>query len=154
MHVTHTRRGTTESFALTACHQRVRTPGFGTAAHRRTVAAKPKHPAYPAAVPPAWCYKSRKKKKKKNPRLLKKLGDMSGAQGAQPKESLTPTTYESVPAEENKTRLDPRSKEDEGVMIKIEKQQDKVEDAAGGGGPVFGAGKEEHKPDLGVTGTG
>ncbi|CAL9751083.1 unnamed protein product, partial [Musa acuminata subsp. burmannicoides] len=39
-------------------------------------------------------------------------------------------------------------------MIKIEKQQDKVEeDAAGGGGPVFGAGKEEHKPDLGVTGT-
>ncbi|CAL9187275.1 unnamed protein product, partial [Musa hybrid cultivar] len=78
---------------------------------------------------------------------------MSGAQGAQPKESLTPTTYESVPTEENKTRLDPRSKEDEG-MIKIEKQQDKVEDAAGGGGPVFGAGKEEHKPDLGVTGTG
>ncbi|THU61992.1 hypothetical protein C4D60_Mb01t00440 [Musa balbisiana] len=38
-------------------------------------------------------------------------------------------------------------------MIKIEKQQDKVEDAAGAGGPVFGAGKEEHKPDLGVTGT-
>ncbi|CAL9751120.1 unnamed protein product [Musa acuminata subsp. burmannicoides] len=59
---------------------------------------------------------------------------MSGAQGAQPEESLTPTTYESVPAEENKTRLDPRSKEDEG-MIKIEKQQDKVEDAAGGGRP-------------------
>ncbi|KAJ8492453.1 hypothetical protein OPV22_014174 [Ensete ventricosum] len=35
-------------------------------------------------------------------------------------------------------------------MIKIENQQDKVGAAA----PVFGAGKEEeHKPDLGVTGT-
>ncbi|RRT82631.1 hypothetical protein B296_00007673 [Ensete ventricosum] len=90
-----------------------------------------------------------------NPGRRKKLGSMSGTQGAQPKESLTPTTYESVLAEENKTRLDPRSTQDEG-MIKIEKQQDKVEDAVGGGGgPVFGAGKEEeHKPDLGVTGTG
>uniref|UniRef100_A0A804IJ36 Uncharacterized protein n=1 Tax=Musa acuminata subsp. malaccensis TaxID=214687 RepID=A0A804IJ36_MUSAM len=43
---------------------------------------------------------------------------MSGAQAAQPKESLTPTTYESVPAEENKTRLDPRSKEDEGMITR------------------------------------
>lgn len=37
--------------------------------------------------------------------------------------------------------------------IQIEKLQDKVEDAAGLGGPVFGAGKDENKQDLGVTGT-
>lgn len=78
---------------------------------------------------------------------------MSGAQGAQPKDSRTATTYESVAGAENKTKLDLRSKEDQGG-IQIDKLQDKVEDAAGKGGPVFGAGKEEGKPDLGVTGTG
>ncbi|KAF9615401.1 hypothetical protein IFM89_023062 [Coptis chinensis] len=78
---------------------------------------------------------------------------MSGAQGAQPKGALTPTTYESVQGGENKTRTDIRSKEDEG-MIQIDKIEDKVEDAAGKGGPVFGAGKDENKQDLGVTGTG
>lgn len=77
---------------------------------------------------------------------------MSGAQGAQPPESFTATTYESVEGGENKTRLDLHSKEDEGG-IQIEKLQDKVEDAAGTGGPVFGAGKDDDKDDLGVTGT-
>ncbi|PIN20894.1 hypothetical protein CDL12_06413 [Handroanthus impetiginosus] len=77
---------------------------------------------------------------------------MSGAQGAQPPGSFTATTYDTVEGGENKTRLDLRSKEDEGG-IKIEKIQDKVEDAAGRGGPVFGAGKDEDKDDLGVTGT-
>ncbi|KAK2971269.1 hypothetical protein RJ640_005098 [Escallonia rubra] len=85
---------------------------------------------------------------------------MSGAQGALPKESHTPTIYESVEGGENRTKLDIYSREDEGG-IQIDKLQDKVEDAAGSGGPVFGAGagqeddnKKNEKPDLGVTGTG
>ncbi|XP_074324650.1 uncharacterized protein LOC141661533 [Apium graveolens] len=78
---------------------------------------------------------------------------MSGAQGAQPKESLTPTTYEIKEAGQNKTRTDIRSKEDAGG-VEIDKLQDKVEDAAGKGGPVFGSGKDDNKSDLGVTGTG
>ncbi|CBI24122.3 unnamed protein product, partial [Vitis vinifera] len=78
---------------------------------------------------------------------------MSGAQGAQPKEAYTATTYESVGGEENKTKLDLRSREDEGG-IKVDKFQDKVEDAAGKGGPVFGAAAQQEeeeggdKPDL------
>lgn len=82
---------------------------------------------------------------------------MSGAQGAQPPESFTATTYESVGG--NKTRMDIHSKEDQGG-IQIDKQQDKVKDAAGLGGPTFGAGTEkdkDHDPsdnkDLGVSGT-
>lgn len=79
---------------------------------------------------------------------------MSGAQGALPKESKTATTYKSVPGGENKTKIVIDSKEDQG-MIQIDKLQDKVEDAAGKGGPAFGAGKDENnKQDLGVTGTG
>ncbi|XP_072981550.1 uncharacterized protein [Typha angustifolia] len=78
---------------------------------------------------------------------------MSGAQGTQPKGSLTATTYESVERGENKTRTEIHSTKDQGG-IQIDKLQDKVEDAAGKGGPVFGAGKEEGKSDLGVTGTG
>ncbi|EEF29590.1 uncharacterized protein LOC8278020 [Ricinus communis] len=78
---------------------------------------------------------------------------MSGAQGAQPPGSRTATTYESVERGENKTRTDLRAREDQG-MIQIDKEQDKVADAAGKGGPVFGAGKDEDKKDLGVTGTG
>ncbi|KAG6418932.1 hypothetical protein SASPL_121139 [Salvia splendens] len=79
---------------------------------------------------------------------------MSGAQGAQPPESFTATTYESVEGGQNKTRCDPRSKEDAGG-IQIDKIQDKVEDAAGLGGPVFGGSKDDddNKDDLGVTGT-
>ncbi|KAF3794678.1 hypothetical protein EJ110_NYTH06940 [Nymphaea thermarum] len=81
---------------------------------------------------------------------------MSGAQGAQPKGSLTKTTYESVEGGENKVRLNVRSAkpgEDEGYIL-VDQEQDKVKDAAGKGGPVFGEGKEEGKQDLGVTGTG
>nr|XP_009776571.1 PREDICTED: uncharacterized protein LOC104226311 [Nicotiana sylvestris]XP_016499593.1 PREDICTED: uncharacterized protein LOC107818164 [Nicotiana tabacum] len=79
---------------------------------------------------------------------------MSGAQGAQPKESRTQTTYESVTRDDNKPRMDIHSREDE-KGIQIDKVQDKVDDAAGKGGPVFGAGKDEDKKqDLGVTGTG
>ncbi|KAF6135235.1 hypothetical protein GIB67_035306 [Kingdonia uniflora] len=78
---------------------------------------------------------------------------MSGAQGSQPPGALTATTYESVPEGENKTKTDIRSQKDQGY-IQIDKLQDKVEDAAGKGGPVFGAGKDENKLDLGVTGTG
>ncbi|RWR96204.1 hypothetical protein CKAN_02557400 [Cinnamomum micranthum f. kanehirae] len=77
---------------------------------------------------------------------------MSGAQGAQPMGSLTPTTYKSVPEEENKVRTVLSSTDDE-KGIRVDKVEDKVEDAAGKGGPVFGAGKEEDKQDLGATGT-
>ncbi|XP_014500828.1 uncharacterized protein LOC106761773 [Vigna radiata var. radiata] len=77
---------------------------------------------------------------------------MSGAQGAQPKGSKTATIYESVGGE-NRTRTELRSREDQG-SIQVEKLQEKVSDPAGKGGPVFGAGKEEDKQDLGVTGTG
>lgn len=80
---------------------------------------------------------------------------MSGAQGAQPKECFTATTYESKQeGGENKTRTDLYSREDEGG-IEVEKLQEKVEDPAEKGGPVFGAGRgEEEKQDLGVSGTG
>lgn len=88
---------------------------------------------------------------------------MSGARGAQPPGTLTPTAYESVPEERNRTRLDPRSKEDEG-MIRVDKLQDKVgydPVGDGGGGPAFAviddvnqAQAQEKKPDTGVTGTG
>ncbi|KAK9993961.1 hypothetical protein SO802_023664 [Lithocarpus litseifolius] len=77
---------------------------------------------------------------------------MPGPQGAQPPESKTATTYESISRGENKIKIEIRSKEDQG-MIQIDKLQDKVEDAAGKGGPVFGAGKDENKQDLGVSGT-
>ncbi|KAG7567212.1 VDE lipocalin domain [Arabidopsis thaliana x Arabidopsis arenosa] len=63
---------------------------------------------------------------------------MSGAQGAEPMGSRTATTYESVEGGQNKTKLDIRSKEDEGG-IQVDKLQDKVSNAAGLGGPVFGA---------------
>ncbi|KAK4366665.1 hypothetical protein RND71_014545 [Anisodus tanguticus] len=79
---------------------------------------------------------------------------MSGAQGAQPQESRTKTTYESIVKEDNKIRLDIHSREDE-KGIQIDKIQDKVDDAAGKGGPIFGAGKDiDKEKDLGVTGTG
>ncbi|XP_057950296.1 uncharacterized protein LOC131145185 [Malania oleifera] len=78
---------------------------------------------------------------------------MSGAQGAQPPESRTATEYESVEGGENKTKMDVRSSEDVGGL-EVDKLQDKVEDAAGEGGPVFGAGGDENKQDLGATGTG
>ncbi|XP_047073326.1 uncharacterized protein LOC124682743 [Lolium rigidum] len=85
---------------------------------------------------------------------------MSGAQGAQPKGAFTATTYSSEAAAnsaEERWQKSPRtelgSSEDEhGLPVK--RLEDKVEDATGKGGPVFGAGKEEGKPDLGVTGTG
>ncbi|XP_074566361.1 uncharacterized protein LOC141822967 [Curcuma longa] len=83
---------------------------------------------------------------------------MSGARGALPPGTMTPTAYESVTEERNRTRLDPRSKEDEG-MIRVDKLQDKVGfDHAGkgkgkGGGPAFPA-VDEKKPDTGVTGAG
>lgn len=90
---------------------------------------------------------------------------MSGAQGAQPKGAFTATTYTSAAAttgggvaqqgqERRQTpRTELRSGEDERGLP-VTKLEDKVEDAAGKGGPVFGAGTEEGKPDLGVTGTG
>lgn len=78
---------------------------------------------------------------------------MSGAQGALPPGSRTATTYESVSGGENKTKTDLQSTEDSGT-IQVDKVQDKVEDPVGKGGPIFGAGKDEKKPDLGVTGTG
>ncbi|XP_062014935.1 uncharacterized protein LOC133731581 [Rosa rugosa] len=78
---------------------------------------------------------------------------MSGAQGAQPPESFTATTYKSVEGGENKSRTDIRAREDQG-SVQIDKLQDKVKDPVGEGGPVFGAGKDPHKDDLGVAGTG
>ncbi|KAJ1268144.1 hypothetical protein BS78_07G114400 [Paspalum vaginatum] len=87
---------------------------------------------------------------------------MSGAQGAQPKGAFTATTYTSAPAatvgggaQENRQtpRTDLRSgHDDRGLPVR--KLEDTLEDAAGKGGPVFGAGTEDGKPDLGVTGTG
>ncbi|CAL0326343.1 unnamed protein product [Lupinus luteus] len=78
---------------------------------------------------------------------------MSGAQGAQPKESKTATIYKSVEGGENQTRTTLLSREDQGG-IQVDKLQEKVTDPAGKGGPVFGAGKDKDKQDLGVTGTG
>ncbi|XP_018830400.1 uncharacterized protein LOC108998328 [Juglans regia] len=82
---------------------------------------------------------------------------MSGVQGTMPPELKTPTTYESVPGGENKTKTDLRSKEDQG-MIQVEKEQDKVDDdnIAGrvGAGPAFVFAKDQEKQDPGVTGTG
>ncbi|KAF4348913.1 uncharacterized protein LOC115705902 [Cannabis sativa] len=78
---------------------------------------------------------------------------MSGAQGAQPKNSKTATTYESTQGGENRTKIELKSREDEGG-IQIDKIQDKVPDAAGKGGPVFGAANDDKNQDLGVTGTG
>ncbi|PAN35089.1 hypothetical protein PAHAL_6G180000 [Panicum hallii] len=91
---------------------------------------------------------------------------MSGAQGAQPKGAFTATTYTSAPAaatggvvaqEQESHRQAPRTElrsgEDERGLP-VRKLEDTVEDAAGKGGPVFGAGTEDGKPDLGVTGTG
>jgi hypothetical protein len=79
--------------------------------------------------------------------------NMSGAQGAQPKESKTATTYESIDGGQNRTRTDLLSKEDQG-SIQVDKLEEKVHDPAGKGGPVFGAGKDDNKQDLGLTGTG
>ena len=84
---------------------------------------------------------------------------MSGAQGAQTKESYTATTYESLTVGsgegKNRTKMDLKRREDEEGGIEIDKLQDKVEDAAGEGGPVFGASAQQQrgddKPDLGVT---
>lgn len=90
------------------------------------------------------------KSKKWRRRILER---MSGAQGAQPKESKTATTYESIEGGQNRTRTDLLSKEDQGG-IQVDKLQEKVHDPAGKGGPVFGAGRDEDKKDLGVTGTG
>ncbi|XP_062196103.1 uncharacterized protein LOC133899160 [Phragmites australis] len=84
---------------------------------------------------------------------------MSGAQGAQPKGAFTATTYTSAGAaaggEESRQppRTELRSVEDERGLP-VRKLEDTVQAAAGKGGPVFGAGTEEGKPDLGVTGTG
>ncbi|RLN04721.1 seed maturation protein PM41 [Panicum miliaceum] len=85
---------------------------------------------------------------------------MSGAQGAQPKGAFTATTYTSAPpagGEKESRRQAPRTElrsgEDERGLP-VRKLEDTVEDAAGKGGPVFGAGTEDGKPDLGVTGTG
>ncbi|KAF7054429.1 hypothetical protein CFC21_062102 [Triticum aestivum] len=86
---------------------------------------------------------------------------MSGAQGAQPKGAFTATTYRSAAApdgaEECQQQQSPRtelrsSKDEHGLPVKM--LEEKVEDASGKGGPVFGAGAEDGKPDLGVTGTG
>ena len=85
---------------------------------------------------------------------------MSGAQGAQPKGAFTATTYTLAPpatggsAQEQRQapRTELRSGEDERGLP-VRKLEDTIEDAAGKGGPVFGAGKEDGKPDLGVTGT-
>ncbi|KAG5551346.1 hypothetical protein RHGRI_009682 [Rhododendron griersonianum] len=81
---------------------------------------------------------------------------MSGSQGALPPGVMTATTYESVEGGENKAKLDPRSKEDEGG-IEIVKLQDKVPPDASGPahGHVFSAAKkvgDEEEKDLGATG--
>ncbi|GJN18196.1 hypothetical protein PR202_gb05334 [Eleusine coracana subsp. coracana] len=82
---------------------------------------------------------------------------MSGAQGAHPVGQTTPTTYESVGGEQNRARMDLRSREDQGA-VQIEKVQDKVDDAAGRGldRRAFGDKKEGDRDDAdaGATGTG
>jgi hypothetical protein len=81
---------------------------------------------------------------------------MSGAQGAQPKGSFTATTYHTAKdaaATKDRPKMAIGSDKDEpGVLVN--KLDDKVKDAAGLGGPVFGAGADDRKPDLGVAGTG
>ncbi|XP_047310120.1 uncharacterized protein LOC124913750 [Impatiens glandulifera] len=82
---------------------------------------------------------------------------MSGAQGAEPPGSRTATTYKSVKGGNNKTKLDSANhnsnNEDQGG-IQVQMLQDKIPDSSGAGGPVFGAGDQDNKQDLGVTGTG
>jgi hypothetical protein len=80
---------------------------------------------------------------------------MSGAQGAQPKGAFTATTNRSALAGSGGQQTpwtELRSGEDERGLP-VRKLEDKVDDAAGEGGLVFGAGKLEGKPDLVVTGT-
>ncbi|OMO76084.1 Seed maturation protein PM41 [Corchorus olitorius] len=78
---------------------------------------------------------------------------MSGAQGAQPKEAKTATVYESVESGENKTKMDLRSREDQG-SIQVDRIEEKVENPTGDGGPIFGSTpKDDSDKDLGVTGT-
>ncbi|XP_078153717.1 uncharacterized protein LOC144548880 [Carex rostrata] len=72
---------------------------------------------------------------------------MPGAQGAQSKGSFTATTYHTAPtaATEDPSKMAIRSDKDEpGVSVK---------DAAGLDGPVFGAGADDGKPDLGDAST-
>ena len=77
-------------------------------------------------------------------------------QGAQQKGAFTATTYTSGPpacrggTQEQAPRTELRSGKDERGLP-VRKVEDTVEDAAGKGGPVFGAGTEDGKPDLGVT---
>lgn len=78
---------------------------------------------------------------------------MSGAQGALPKECFTSTTYESKGGGENKAKLNLFSKEDEGG-VEVEKLEEKVKDPMGEHRPVFYAGQDENKEDLGISGTG
>ncbi|XP_056164052.1 uncharacterized protein LOC115689600 [Syzygium oleosum] len=83
--------------------------------------------------------------------------------GAEPKQSKTATTYESVEGGANRTRTDARTPQDQGG-IQVDMLQEKVPDATGHGGPVFGAAaagktkdeesEDKRKLDLGVTGTG
>ena len=82
-------------------------------------------------------------------------------QGAQQKGAFTATTYTSGPPacrggtqEQGSRQQAPRTelrsgKDERGLPVR--KVDDTVEDAAGKGGPVFGAGTEDGKPDLGVT---
>ncbi|KAK6270606.1 hypothetical protein POUND7_007704 [Theobroma cacao] len=80
---------------------------------------------------------------------------MSGARGALPKETKTATIYESVEGGKNRTKMDPRAREDQGG-IQVDKLEEKVEDPIGDAGPIFGSAKDDNNndnQDLGVTGT-
>ncbi|XP_078153793.1 uncharacterized protein LOC144548932 [Carex rostrata] len=80
---------------------------------------------------------------------------MTGAQGAQPKGSFTATTYHTIPGSttEDPPKMAIRSDKDE-PGVPVNKLEDKVKNAAGLGGPVFGAGTDDGKPDLCIAGTG
>ncbi|XP_078150934.1 uncharacterized protein LOC144546262 [Carex rostrata] len=79
---------------------------------------------------------------------------MSGAQGAQPMGSFTTTTYHTAPGSvtEDPPKMAIRSDKDEPGLL-VNKLEDKIKDVAGLGGPIFGAGIDDGKPDLGVAGT-
>ncbi|KAJ1689993.1 hypothetical protein LUZ63_014148 [Rhynchospora breviuscula] len=78
---------------------------------------------------------------------------MSGAQGAHPMGTTTPTTYESVEGGENLTRESLFSREDEG-RIEIQREEDKVNETVGQKLDLaFCTAKEDNK-DTAVSGTG
>ncbi|KAJ7544723.1 hypothetical protein O6H91_09G090800 [Diphasiastrum complanatum] len=77
---------------------------------------------------------------------------MSGAQGAQPPGSRTATTYEMKKDATHEKLKEVVSAAQDSPSVPVDMKADKVKDASGKGGPVFG--NPNQNADLGVTGSG